>query len=867
MAKKNNLFKNLTLKTIIAATVISPLASSLLTHQVLAETTENIDKLDKDAVIQNEVPSTDIKEEVTEEETETTVVPDFPVEEEATTPLQEENQAPIGGPPVKIEPEKTAENTYDQEANLQLVIDSLQNQPNLMFRSVSSQQQFINKIAGHAQQNAKKYNLYASVMIAQAIVESFWGGSKLSLAPHNNLFGIKGSYNGQSSYFWTKEWENGQYIDVYAAFRKYPSYLESLEDNAQLLRYGINGAPAFYNGTWIENTTSYRDATQWLQGRYATSPVYANTLNSIIATYNLTQYDNGTINHAVQSNVATDFGAKISPNAEIFHMSANGGLLTKVNGSVVSKVAPYNYRVTLGRKATTTTGQVYYLVLVNNVGYCWIEGKYLTISQTVTKTEKLNANAIITKNSSRFGMTNGKYIDPLQSNWSTLQYQKVKLTQAATTANGKKYYLAVNYKTGVGMAWIPAENVSLSETIVKTEKVNSNAMIHTNANRYGLYGKDMDIIRSNWSSFVNQKVKVSTIATSSSGKQFYLVNNYKTGVGMAWIPAENILLTETVVETKAMNEVGVITAAGNKYGLYDTSLDPLGSNWSSYVNQKVKIASVATTATGKKYYLLRNYSNNTGIAWIPAGNVAISDRVTSTKSIDTVALLKKNGNKYGLYGKDMDVLTGNWSAYLNKQVKVSSVAKTANGKEYYLVKDYNTNVGIAWIAADALELPEEIVKKETVNFEGIIKTDSARYGATSSHIDVINSTWTSMLGSRVKMTQMITTNKGNQYYLLINYTTNTGMAWIPVENVSVSYAVTGVSSVNLEGVITKDTKRYGLYDKSMDELPSTWTQFLNKKVKLSSVATTKDGQKFYLVKNYDTGVGMAWIPATNVSVK
>ncbi len=55
---------------------------------------------------------------------------------------------------------------------------------------------------------AKDSKSYASVMIAQAILESGSGNSKLSQKPNYNLFGIKGDYKGQSVSFITYE-DNG----------------------------------------------------------------------------------------------------------------------------------------------------------------------------------------------------------------------------------------------------------------------------------------------------------------------------------------------------------------------------------------------------------------------------------------------------------------------------------------------------------------------------------------------------------------------------------------------------------------------------------------------------------------------------------
>ncbi|MCC5890199.1 MAG: LysM peptidoglycan-binding domain-containing protein, partial [Alkalibacterium sp.] len=151
---------------------------------------------------------------------------------------------------------------------------------------------FINQISGFAQEVASEHGLYASVMIAQAGLESGYGRSSLSLPPNHNLFGIKGSYQGQTVAKQTREYyAHTGWITIVDNFKKYPSYEESLRDNARLLRSGTSWNPRFYSGTWVENTKSYRDATAWLQGRYATDPTYANKLNNLIQLYDLTRFD------------------------------------------------------------------------------------------------------------------------------------------------------------------------------------------------------------------------------------------------------------------------------------------------------------------------------------------------------------------------------------------------------------------------------------------------------------------------------------------------------------------------------------------------------------------------------------------------
>lgn len=151
---------------------------------------------------------------------------------------------------------------------------------------------FITEIATYAQPVAQANDLYASVMIAQAILESGWGRSALSQSPNHNLFGIKGSHNGQTVYMNTAEYLNNQWLTMKEPFKKYPSYKESFEDNARTLRnVSLGNGNYYYAGAWKSNTSSYRDATQWLTGRYATAPNYASSLNTVIQQYGLTKYD------------------------------------------------------------------------------------------------------------------------------------------------------------------------------------------------------------------------------------------------------------------------------------------------------------------------------------------------------------------------------------------------------------------------------------------------------------------------------------------------------------------------------------------------------------------------------------------------
>lgn len=152
---------------------------------------------------------------------------------------------------------------------------------------------FIAQIGEQARQIGQRYNIYASVMIAQAILESGSGSSGLALAPNNNLFGIKGVWKdkdgiGHSKTFATMEDDGtGSLYSILDSFRVYNTQADSLEDYANL----ITGMPSYYSGVLKSNAKDYKDACVALQGTYATDTTYASKLIGLIETYDLTRFD------------------------------------------------------------------------------------------------------------------------------------------------------------------------------------------------------------------------------------------------------------------------------------------------------------------------------------------------------------------------------------------------------------------------------------------------------------------------------------------------------------------------------------------------------------------------------------------------
>jgi flagellum-specific peptidoglycan hydrolase FlgJ len=147
---------------------------------------------------------------------------------------------------------------------------------------------FIAAIAPAAQSSAAITGIHASFTIAEAALESGWGGSGLTSSA-NNLFGVKAdpSWTGDVLELPTQEYvkaTNG-WITVVARWRKYPDWLASINDHAQFLLENERYESAL-------QCTSVEDFCNAIQAAgYATDPQYASKIISIIDAHNLKSFD------------------------------------------------------------------------------------------------------------------------------------------------------------------------------------------------------------------------------------------------------------------------------------------------------------------------------------------------------------------------------------------------------------------------------------------------------------------------------------------------------------------------------------------------------------------------------------------------
>ncbi|WP_301360814.1 glucosaminidase domain-containing protein, partial [Enterococcus spodopteracolus] len=171
---------------------------------------------------------------------------------------------------------------------------------------------------------------------------------------------------------------SGNYYLISAKFRKYPSLKESFEDNAYVLRNtSFSSGNYYYSGAWKSNTTSYTQATAWLQGRYATDTSYASKLNNLISTYNLTQYDTGSSNAGGGNSNETIVSDETAINQQMkttssMNIRSDASTSASITGSLAANTT---FTATATKTGTSVNGNTTWYKIS---GKGWVSGAYLT---------------------------------------------------------------------------------------------------------------------------------------------------------------------------------------------------------------------------------------------------------------------------------------------------------------------------------------------------------------------------------------------------------------------------------------------------------------------------------------------------------
>ena len=138
-------------------------------------------------------------------------------------------------------------------------------------------------VADAAIGSRKKWQVPASVTVAQWAVESAWGAS--TPPGSNNPFGIKAVGDQPAVESPTREVINGESVVITARFRAFTSLSQAFDEHGRLLATASAYKDAMKQA---DNPAAFADA---LTGVYATDPNYGFTLKWVIENYGLSQYD------------------------------------------------------------------------------------------------------------------------------------------------------------------------------------------------------------------------------------------------------------------------------------------------------------------------------------------------------------------------------------------------------------------------------------------------------------------------------------------------------------------------------------------------------------------------------------------------
>jgi flagellum-specific peptidoglycan hydrolase FlgJ len=162
------------------------------------------------------------------------------------------------------------------------------------------QTNFLAALAPAVQALAARTGLPASVILAQAILESDWGRSQLA-RKHNNYFGLKASksrpHRSEAARYLTTEYADGRPRRQPARFAHFDSLDACLAEYARILllpRYARARAVA---------ANPFAFAVELQRCGYATDPRYARKLALIIRRYQLTRFDRVAVRQGTASAV------------------------------------------------------------------------------------------------------------------------------------------------------------------------------------------------------------------------------------------------------------------------------------------------------------------------------------------------------------------------------------------------------------------------------------------------------------------------------------------------------------------------------------------------------------------------------------
>ena len=478
----------------------------------------------------------------------------------------------------------------------------------LYFSSNAKSQNFIESVAQGAINGWTKYGVLPSVTVAQAILESGWGQSALSTQAHN-LFGIKGSYNGQYVTMQTREVYNGQSYYIYDNFRKYANNSESVEDHGNFL----------YSNSRYANLLgdqSYASVARKLQSDgYATDPSYASSLIKLVEMYNLTQLDNIAFSGKQPViNNKNDYNYSNSGNAD-----SSNGYYTVQSGDTLSGIA---------LKFSTTSSKLAQLNSISNPNLIYV-GQRLLVNQSSNSNSSSSGQSSSTTTNTEasaasYTVKSGDTLSGIASQYNTTVNQIVSLNQLS---NPNLIYVGqvLKLKNGQTTNSSSSSSSSTATTTAGTYTVKAGDTLSAIASRYSTSSSTLASLNSLSNPnliYVGQVLKVSSNASTSSST------------------SSSANSTVTTAASYTVKSGDTLSAIAAKYG---TTYQALASTNSIsnpndiYVGQVIKVSATATAASSQA----ASSTSSSGSYTVKSGDTLYG--IALANGLNWQTLAKQNG--------------------------------------------------------------------------------------------------------------------------------------------------------------------------------------------------------------------------------
>ncbi len=736
---------------------------------------------------------------------------------------------------------------------------------------------FINAISSYAVSVANEYDLYASVMIAQAALESAWGTSILAYAPNYNLFGIKAGSGDPYFAKYSKEYstENGWIIEK-SNFRKYPSYKDTFIDYAKKLRKGPDwnsskGSwdPKYYSGAWKENASSFKNATSALTGKYATDPTYGSKLNTIIETYNLTQFDNKSTDNTDESNLPDDIKDlsydEITSTTDVKDYVAyitgdTDGIYSKPKGTSGSQVNAdasgyFNKKVTVTEEALTKSGTTWAKITLDGKVIGWIDKKGITTFEIILSEKPINYSAKISRKTDTIN-TKPYGTQGYKTTAQSLKYygKEVKVTKEAVTARSTYVLISLG---GTELGWIDKSGLDI-EKVTSTKNVSYTKSVSSKTDTINTkpYGTEGYVTNAYSSKYYGQKVKVIKEAKSRRSNWALITLN---GTELGWIDTNGLSDNEMIMSEKSINYSAKISRKTDTINTkpYGTPGYKTTAQSSKYYGKEVKVTKEAVT-TRSTYVLIS--LNGTELGWIDKSGLDI-EKVTSTKNVSYTKTISSktdtiNTKPYGTEGYVTNVYS---SKYYGQKVKVIKEAQSRRSN-WALITLNGTELG--WIDTNGLSDDEMVLSEKSINYSSKIsrKTDTINtkpYGTLGYKTTAQSSKY---YGKEVKITKEAVTTRSTYVLISLN---GTELGWIDKSGLDIE-KVTSTKDVSYTKTIssktdTINTEPYGTEGYVTNAYSS---KYYGQKVKVIKEAKSRRSNWALITLN---GTELGWIDTNGLS--